>query len=136
MVTKGGTSLTMRAWPPTIASEPMRQNWCTATPPETKARGPTATCPPSITLLVRMALVGDRQSWPTWALAISRQWSPIVVWWSASRARWIVTFSRIVLPEPMTTRAGVLGHVDVLGQAAQHGPLEDVVAAARARSRA
>ena len=83
------------------------------------------TWPANIALLVRITWLPRRQSWATWALAISRQLSPIVVSWSASNARCTVTFSRIVLPAPMTTRAGVFGHVDVLRQAAQHRALGD-----------
>ncbi len=54
MVTNGGTSLTIRACPPTIAMRPIRQNWWTATPPETNARSSTVTCPASITLLAKI----------------------------------------------------------------------------------
>ena len=46
----------------------------------------------------------------------------------------MVTFSRIVLPRADDHAAGLFGHVDVLRQSAQHGPLEDVVALAPAWS--
>ena len=42
-------------------------------------------------------------------------------------ALWIVTFSRIVLPDPMITRPTRSGHVGMLGNAADHRPLEEMV---------
>ncbi len=78
-------------------------------------------------LLVTMTLLPKWQSWATWALTINRQLSPIVVLWSGSKARWIVTFSRIVLPDADRQAAGLGRNVHVLWQAAQHRALEHVV---------
>ena len=42
-------------------------------------------------------------------------------------ALWIVTFSRIVLPDPTTTRPTCWGTLACCGNAADHRPLEEMI---------
>ena len=85
-------------------------------------------------LLVTITWLPRWQSWATWELTISRQLSPMMVAWSGTNARWIVTFSRMVLPDADDHAARLGGNVDVLGKPAEHGALEHVVVGPQASS--
>ena len=82
-----------------------------------------------------MAWLPKRQSWATWALTISMLLSPMIVA-SSSLQRPVdgdVLANGVARADQHP--AGVLGQVNVLGQAAEHGPLEDQVVAAQRRAR-